>query len=430
MLFDDRLAQTLARSDRTREPCALLYIDVDRFKLVNDTLGHQAGDELLCQLVRRLLQNLRKTDTLARLGGDEFALVIPDLKDPAGADIVAAKLIGCLQAPFEVAGREIFVTVSIGTAVYLKDAHDALSLQKSADAAMYRAKASGRNQAKSYDAQMTIPDTERLELVSSLRKALNGDELLLHYQPVVDRESRVVAFEALVRWNHPTLGLLPPGRFIGIAEETGLILPLGTWVLHEAVRQNKQWQDAGLPPVKVSVNVSAMQFAQPLFVEGVRSALDNARLDPKWLQVELTETVLMHNFAEGAHKLDALRSLGVSVAIDDFGTGYSSLAYLQRLPVDTLKIDRTFVSGIPAADVRAGERNETAVIRAVTLLAQSLGMQTVAEGVENQLQRTVLLSIGCDLLQGYLFSKPLSPAHAEVMLKTGISSRELTRRSA
>jgi diguanylate cyclase (GGDEF)-like protein len=420
ILFEDRLAQALARSDRTNEPAALLYLDLDRFKFVNDTLGHQAGDELLCQVVKRMLQHLRKTDTLARLGGDEFALLLPEMNMPDGAEVVAAKMISALQAPFDIAGREVFVTVSIGVAVHPRDATDALTLQKSADAAMYRAKAAGKNQAQTYLPDMAVPNPERLDLANSFRRALDNDELELHYQPLVDCDTQIVGFEALLRWNHPKLGQLPPAEFIATAEETGLIIPIGKWVLREAIRCNRQWQLEMLPPVAMSVNVSAIQFGQADFVQTVRAALEESQLDPHWLELEITETILMQNFSDAADKLAELRSLGVRVAIDDFGTGYSSLAYVQRLPVDTLKIDRTFVRGIPIGEGGSSEVNETAVIRAVTLLAHNLGMRTVAEGVENELQRAVLIGIGCDIFQGYLFSRPCAEDQARSLLISGI----------
>jgi EAL domain-containing protein (putative c-di-GMP-specific phosphodiesterase class I) len=299
-------------------------------------------------------------------------------------------------------------------AVYPFDASDATSLQKNADLALYRAKSMGRNRHECFVPDMSLATTERLSFENELRNVLKTGELVLHYQPQVNPSGGLVGFEALVRWQHPTLGLLMPGKFISLAEETGFILSIGEWVLDEACRQNKAWQAAGFPPVRVAVNVSALQFAQPNFSDSVTAALERHGLDPRWLEIEITESLLMKHTRETAAKLEIIREKGVAVSLDDFGTGYSSLAYLQQLPIDTLKIDRSFVRQIEAATPSSGS---LAVIRAIASLGNSLGMHVVAEGVETENQRDLLCQAGCDGLQGYLFGKPAAAKDVEAMLR-------------
>jgi diguanylate cyclase (GGDEF)-like protein len=414
LLFEDRLTQALVRAQSGKKPVALLCMDLDRFKFINDTLGHHAGDALLVQYARRVEGLLRQTDTLARLGGDEFAAVLPDVTRREDAVKIAQSVVDALKVPFEIAGHELFVTGSIGVAVYPYDAADAMSLQKNADLALYRAKSMGRNRHECFAADMSLATTERLSFENQLRNVLKSGELVLHYQPQVDPQGRLVGLEALVRWNHPTLGLLLPGKFISLAEETGFILSIGEWVLDEACRQNKAWQAAGYPPVRVAVNVSALQFAQPNFSDSVTGALERHGLDPQWLELEITESLLMKHTRETAAKLEVIREKGVAVALDDFGTGYSSLAYLQQLPIDALKIDRSFVRQIEAATPNSGS---LAVIRAIASLGNSLGMHVIAEGVETENQRDLLCQAGCDGLQGYLFGKPAGAAVIEEMLR-------------
>jgi diguanylate cyclase (GGDEF)-like protein/PAS domain S-box-containing protein len=416
LLFEDRLTQALVRAQGSngKKPVALLCMDLDRFKFINDTLGHHAGDALLVQYARRVEGLLRQTDTLARLGGDEFACVLPDVTRREDATKVAQAIIDALKDPFEVAGHELFVTGSIGVAVYPYDASDTTSLQKNADLALDRAKSMGRNRHECFVPDMSLATSERLSFESQLRNVLKSGELVLHYQPQVVPAGRLVGLEALVRWNHPTLGLLMPGKFISLAEETGFILSIGEWVLDEACRQNKAWQTAGYPPVRVAVNVSALQFAQPNFSDAVAAALDRHHLDPQWLELEITESLLMKHTRETAAKLEVIRDKGVAVSLDDFGTGYSSLAYLQQLPIDTLKIDRSFVRQIEAATPNSGS---LAVIRAIASLGNSLGMHVVAEGVETEHQRELLCQAGCDGLQGYLFGKPGPAAVIEEMMR-------------
>jgi diguanylate cyclase (GGDEF)-like protein/PAS domain S-box-containing protein len=413
LLFEDRLTQALGRAQRDGQPVALFCMDLDRFKFVNDTLGHHAGDTLLVQYARRVEGLLRQTDTLARMGGDEFALILTDVTSRQDALSLAQRIVDSIKAPFDVAGHELFVTGSIGVAIYPSDAPDAATLQKNADLALYRAKSLGRNRHQCFLPDMLTATSDRLSLETQLRRVLSAGELVLYYQPQYDPQGRLMGLEALVRWNHPTLGLLLPGKFISLAEETGFILNIGDWVMDEACRQNKAWQTAGLPPIRVAVNVSALQFAQPGFSEGVTQALNRHGLDSKWLELEITESLLMKHTRETAAKLEQIRAKGVAIALDDFGTGYSSLAYLQQLPIDTLKIDRSFVRQIEAA---SSNSSSLAVIRAIISLGSSLGMSVVAEGVETEHQRDLLCEAGCHGLQGYLYGRPKPGAEIAKLL--------------
>jgi diguanylate cyclase (GGDEF)-like protein/PAS domain S-box-containing protein len=413
LLFEDRLSQGLAVAGRNGQMLALFCIDLDRFKHINDTLGHYAGDSLLVAFSRRIQEAMRESDTLARMGGDEFTLILPECKEAACAATVAQKLIDALKVPFEVAGTELFVTSSIGIAVYPKDGQDAATLQKNADVALYRAKALGRNRFQCFSADMLSTGLDRLGVESLLRRAVEKRELELHYQPQFDARGLLIGFEALMRWRNPTLGLMPPAAFIPLAEENGLIVEIGQWALDEACRQNKAWQQAGYAPVKVAVNVSALQFAQAGFADLVARALDRHQLEARWLELEITETLLMKNPADTAPKLRSIRASGVTVALDDFGTGYSSLAYLQQLPIDTLKIDRSFVQQIEPG---LGRSNSTTVIRAILSLGRSLGMDVVAEGVEHEHQLEFLRQNGCKAVQGFLCGRPDVAAEAAKLL--------------
>ncbi len=435
-LFSDRLEQALTNAARSGRPAAVLLIDLDRFKLVNDTYGHQAGDEMLCQVAHRLQGRLRASDVLARMGGDEFAVIASDLASPDDAQAVATALNDELKRPVELQGRKQFVTLSIGSAVYPRDASDASTLLRNADLALYRAKDAGRNTLRAFTPDMGEGTAERMEIEAELRQAAANDELRLNYQPKVAPNGRVVGVEALLRWQHPKLGSVPPAKFIPLAEDTGMIIPIGRWVLEEAARRCRAWWSAGLDVIPIAVNVSALQFAQADFVGTVADALEIAALPGPWLEIELTETLLMRNIRDAGDKLAQLREMGVTVAIDDFGTGYSSLAYLQRLPLDTLKIDHSFVSAIaepgtsrPGAmrDCRSGQT----IIGAIVALAKSLGLQVIAEGVETAAQRDFLVNLGCDYLQGYLFGPPTSAEQIEaVMRRQAIRIVEPLARSA
>jgi diguanylate cyclase (GGDEF)-like protein/PAS domain S-box-containing protein len=412
--LDTQLPLWVASAARQKLTMAVMMVDLDGFKHVNDTLGHAEGDALLRQVAQRLKKASRASDVLARTGGDEFTLVATELRSEIDGMRVAQRLIDALSVPCDLNGRELFITSSIGLAVFSTDGVDAATLQRNADSAMYAAKAAGRNQAKRYDPQMSVAAVERLELEGQLRRALENEELHLHYQPQVNRNETVVGVEALLRWNHPKMGRISPARFIPVAEQSGLIVPIGTWVLNEACRQAKTWQQAGCPPVCVAVNVSAMQFQQAEFVNLVAACLAETELEPTLLELELTESMLLTNIEEVLKKLSALRLMGVNIAIDDFGTGYSSLAYLQKLPIDRLKIDQSFVRELTTVDTAGG--SHTAVISAIVSLARSLGKGVVAEGVETAMQRDYLVDIGCGTLQGYLYSPPVSPEQIEKIL--------------
>lgn len=408
-LCDDRLRLALAQAQRSGQQVALFFIDIDGFKHINDTLGHAQGDELLKNVAQRLSTMVRQGDTFARMGGDEFALITPALADRHQAARIAQRLLDLLKPPFNVCGQEIFVTASIGIGISPQDGPDAETLRQNSDAAMYRAKTQGRNCFECFAPEFSASARERLHLETHLRRAVDQELFEMHYQPQVDPSGELLGFEALLRWRHPQLGMVPPARFIPIAEESGLILPLGTWVLREACRQAAIWNSASSSSeraVTVAVNVSAMQFARPDFVATVFAAINAAGLDPRRLEIEITESLLMRCTQDSAQKLSALRAGGVGIAIDDFGTGYSSLAYLHQLPIDTLKIDRSFVKDLSADDLR--QERKTAVIRSVASLAFSLDLRLVAEGVETEIQRKYLADMGCHVMQGYLFAPALT----------------------
>ncbi|HSV14319.1 MAG TPA: EAL domain-containing protein, partial [Tepidisphaeraceae bacterium] len=423
VLFEDRLQQALLRAHISGKAVGVAFLDVDRFKNINDTLGHHAGDVMLCRLVARVLETLGKTDTMARMGGDEFALILPDLSDAGDAQRFGERLIAAFKAPLDVLGQELFVTISCGLAMYPKDGRDSITLKKNADAALYAAKNNGRDRMRCFTADMNNGTRERLDLENALRRAVENGELRLHYQPKVNADDQITGLEALLRWQHPTLGLVPPAKFIPLAEETGLIVNIGKWVLNEAARQLQAWRRAGLPCVPVAVNVSAVQFAQPDFEQVLSAVLQMHALDPQWLELEITESVLMQNMHDARQRLERLKQIGVSIAIDDFGTGYSSLVYLQRLPIDVLKVDRAFVSVIGSGQPSGKGRDDATIVRSIAALAHSLGISLVAEGVETDYQRALLLDIGCPVMQGYLYSKPRPPEEVEELLKAGRIAR-------
>jgi diguanylate cyclase (GGDEF)-like protein/PAS domain S-box-containing protein len=436
-LFHDRVQRCLDRAKRYENyHFAVLFLDLDRFKVINDSLGHAAGDHLLMTIARRLQGCLRGTDsssrvgeanTVARLGGDEFTILLEDLRDPADAIRVAERIQDAVSKPCDYAGHEICTTASIGIAANGPGHASAKDVLRDADVAMYQAKESGKARHVVFDISMHESAVSRLKTETSLRHAIDRNEMVLHYQPIVSLASaRLLAFEALVRWKSGDK-LVSPSDFIPVAEDTGLIIPLGKWALTEACRQNKAWQDAGYPPVRVAVNVSALQFAQEGFVETVVAALEQTKLEGRWLQIELTESILMSDVRGGAEKLAAVRARGVLISIDDFGTGYSSLSYLQRLPIDTLKIDRSFVRELSASAMDGGDETDEApvpgnavIVRSINTLAQNLGMKVVAEGVETEAQREFLATIGCDAMQGYLCSPPVPVDEAEQFVRKQI----------
>ncbi len=411
-LFMDRLSHALTRTERRGEQLAVLFLDLDRFKVVNDSLGHRVGDQLLTGVSQRLAACLRPEDTIARLGGDEFAILLEDVKDDKGPTSVADRLTGELQQPFVAEGREVVITVSIGIAMSTARRMTPEDILRDADLAMYHAKGKGKARYEVFDKSMNAPAQERMDLELDLRNAVARGEFVLHYQPVVELPTgRITEVEALVRWKHPKRGLLFPADFVGLSEETGLIVPLGRWVLHEACRQTRQWQLAApASKLAISVNLSARQLQQPGLVEEIAAVLRETRLEPGALRLEITETVVMHDAPTTLAKLEALKALGVQLAIDDFGTGYSSLGYLKRFPVDTLKIDRSFVKGI-GRDVE-----DSAIVRAVITVAKSLGLSVTAEGIETAEQLDQLRTLGCDHGQGYFFAKPMTSDRVPALL--------------
>ncbi len=400
-LLQDRLGQALAGADRAGARVAVLFLDLDRFKSVNDSLGHDIGDALLKVVAERLAGVVRDIDTVCRLGGDEFVIVLGSVGGTDDAVMVAERIVEELARPAEVMGHSLRASTSIGIALFPEDGRDAPTLMKAADTAMYSAKNRGRNNFQFFSPEMNDAATRFFRMEQRLRRALEHEELVLHYQPQVDvSQHRVCGLEALVRWRDPEAGLVPPGEFIPVAEETGLILELGDWVLREACRQIRAWHDAGWPQVPVAVNLSPRQFQQSGLVERVRAILDETGVPPMMLELEITESSLMHNVDEALVQVQALADMGVRLAIDDFGTGYSSLAYLKRFPVSRLKIDRSFVRDL------CEDRDDAAIVASIIGLARSLALEVVAEGVETAPQLVALRGEGCLLCQGYLFSKP------------------------
>jgi len=402
-MFQNRLTAAMSRAKRNDFLLAILFLDLDRFKQVNDSLGHSAGDMMLKEISRRLLLCLRPYDTVARQGGDEFTMILEGIHHVDEAVMVVERILKAINEPIQIQQDEVVTSASIGITVYPFDDVEIEHLMSNADAAMYRAKEQGRNNYVFYTADMNTSNTDKLAMERKLRQALNEDEYHLYYQPIVDlRTGTVFASEALLRWNSKEYGLVSPGRFIPILEDSGMIGIVGEWVLKTACRKNREWQEMGYPPIQVSVNVSLCQFRQINFVDTVREALDEVGLDPKYLKLELTESMLMDSTDASVRKLEALRALGVSIAADDFGTGYSSLSYLKRLPIDTLKIDRSFVTDVHKSS------DSAAIVTAIIALAYSLRLNVIAEGVEEIQEMNFISALGCHLIQGFYFSKPLT----------------------
>lgn len=414
LLVKDRIEQALAAANRQHTKVAVLVIDLDRFKLVNDTFGHGVGDALLVAAADRIATALRESDTVGRMGADEFAIVIPDLESSEDAAMAAQRIMDALARPIHAEGQELYAQASVGIALFPEDGSEAQTLIRNADTAMYRAKEVGRNNLQFYTASLNARAQGQLQMVIDLRRALERDEFCLHYQPKVSCVSgEIVGFEALLRWQHPTLGLVPPDRFIPLLEDTGGIIPVGAWVLRQACDQAVAWHRLGVGTPSVAVNLSVRQLQQSDLVALIRDELARSGLDPAALELEITESMLMHNVEDSIATLDALKQLGVRISVDDFGTGYSSLSYLKRFPLDSVKVDRSFVQDIVA------DPGDVSITRAVITLAHNLKLRVVAEGVETEAQLALLASNGCDEIQGYYFSRPIPVAETEAMLLAG-----------
>ena len=410
-LFNERFSQSLQQAELYKRQIALLLLDIDNFKKVNDTLGHHAGDVLLQTVSKRIVGSLGKVDTVARLGGDEFAVMLENVRDPSDVERLAQRIIEAVSAPIRLEETQVYVGVSIGACIYPLDGHDSETLIRNADNAMYRAKAAGKNRCQFFDAEMAIQAARRLAMENDLREAIEN-ELFLVYQPQADVSgSRIIGVEALVRWRHPKQGLINPVDFIHIAEESGLIHRLGEWVLDTACRQAARWHHEKGISLRVAVNVSAIQLNQQSFFNAVEQIIRESRLPSSLLELELTESMVMSRVEETVRSFRRLKEMDVTIAIDDFGTGYSSLSYLKKLPIDRLKIDRSFISDIPQ------NREDIAITRTIIAMARSLNLQVIAEGVETDSQLDFLRGEGCDEFQGYLLSKPLSPDELERLLE-------------
>ena len=425
VMFNERLTRAIAQARRHSRSLAVLFVDLDRFKIINDTLGHEAGDTVLREAAYRLTDNLRAGDTVARLGGDEFVVLLEEVSDPLYVGSVSAKLIAALAAPFVIAGREYAVTASIGVSSCPDDGVDAQTLLKNADTAMYRAKEKGKNAFEFFSAQITAGSLERITLESGLRRALDNDvELELYYQPQIEAcTGRIVGMEALVRWQHPDMGLLAPARFIKLAEETGLIVPLGEWVLEKACRAHREWQGMRLAPGRIAVNLSPRQFLHAGLLRDTVRVLKASGCQGKFVELEITESMVMHDPVGAVALIGQLKDLGVRIAIDDFGTGYSSLAYLRRFPIDSLKVDQSFIADVP------NDPGNVAITQAIIAMARTLHLTVIAEGVETAEQFHFLRSRGCDEVQGFYFSPPVPFSEAtDILRQQDIESNTPARR--
>jgi diguanylate cyclase (GGDEF)-like protein len=436
-LFTEELEAALDRARERASHAAVMFLDLDNFKRINDALGHAVGDQLVRAVGARLANCVRGEDTvgrlgdgarhagIARLGGDEFTLLLTDLERPEDAGPVAQRVLDAMSRPFQIGAHEIFTAVSIGISVFPENGTDMDTLLMNADTAMYRAKKLGRNNAQYYDRTMSAGARERLSLESSLRRALEREEFVLHYQPKVDvATGRIVGAEALIRWLRPEVGLVPPSEFISVAEETGLIVPMGEWVISAVCRQARGWADAALPPVSIAANLSPLQLGNAALPVLVERTLRENRLDPQFLQLEVTESVLMQDLEASLKVLRQLHGIGIGLSVDDFGTGYSSLSYLKQLPLKALKIDRSFVRDVPA------DPDDVAITRAIIAMAHNLKLEVIAEGVETAPQLEFLLEHHCDQYQGYFFSPPVpADRFADLLAKEGGVVARLVRTS-
>ena len=423
ILLNDRLVQALALAQRQRKHVAVMFLDLDRFKNINDSLGHAVGDRLLQSVARRLTATVRNSDTVCRQGGDEFVILLADVDQAEDAASSAQKILTALAASHRIDHFELHVTVSIGISIYPDDGQDAETLIKNADTAMYQAKESGRNHYQLFAQNMNAQAVERHSIESGLRDALERQEFVLHFQPKINLVSGAISgIEALIRWQHPKRGLILPEQFVGIAEECGLIVPIGEWVLREACTQAQSWQSAGLAPVTVAINISTVQFRQKTFIETLANILLETGLAADCLELELTESVLMQDAEATISVLKILKSMGVRLAIDDFGTGYSSLSYLKRFPIDTLKIDQSFMQDITHVSANS---DDAAIVSAVVGMGKSLNQCVVAEGIETREQMAFLQARGCGEGQGFYFSEPVTADEVVALLRSGIATHLL-----
>jgi diguanylate cyclase (GGDEF)-like protein/PAS domain S-box-containing protein len=416
MLLNDRVNQAIVLAPRHHKTVAVLFLDLDGFKHINDSLGHPTGDKLLQSIAKRLVDCVRASDTVSRQGGDEFVVLLSEVAQPEDTAITARRILQAVAEAHSVDQHDLHVTTSIGVSVYPDDGQDAETLIKNADTAMYQAKENGRQSYQFFKSAMNVRAVERQSIEESLRRALERQEFTLHYQPKINlKTGQITGAEALLRWTHPIRGPVPPAQFIPVAEDCGLILPIGNWVLREACKQGQVWVEAGLPELTMAVNISAMELRDESFLEGVFSILEDTGFDPRFLELELTESVLMKHAESAESILKTLRASGVQVAVDDFGTGYSSLSYLRRFPMDALKIDQSFVRQITTAP------SETTIVTAVISMGRSLNLRVVAEGVETQEELAFLQAHQCDEAQGYFFSQPVLPRQFARLLETGVA---------
>jgi diguanylate cyclase (GGDEF)-like protein/PAS domain S-box-containing protein len=415
LLLNDRITQSIALARRQKRAIAVIFLDLDRFKYINDSLGHAVGDKLLQSVSKRLLGCVRGSDTVSRQGGDEFVILLSEIATPEDAGTSAIKILHSLNAPHSAGGQDLHIDGSIGISIYPEDGEDAETLIKNADTAMYHAKESGRNNFQFFKTEMNLRAVERQSLEGNLRRAIEREEFLLHYQPKVNLTTgEITGVEALIRWHQPERGLVAPSQFVPIAEDSGLIVQIGRWVLREACRQARAWQDAGLPRLSVAVNVSAVEFREKGFVESVRTILAEAGLQARYLELELTEGVLMEHAEATTCVLQELKAMGLCLAVDDFGMGFSSLSYLTKFPIDALKIDQSFVRQVTATP------NETSVVTAIISMGQSLRLRIIAEGVETREEMEFLQAHRCDEAQGFYFSRPMLPDMLAKFLANGL----------
>jgi diguanylate cyclase (GGDEF)-like protein len=405
MLMNDRLQMACRDADRNNALVGLMFVDLDRFKQINDTMGHSFGDILLQAVAERLESCIRGNDTVARLGGDEFAVLLHKLEDAGDADATAQRIVDIFRRPFSILDREVFITASLGITIYPRDEQEINNLLAKADAAMYEAKTSGRNAFRTYRPGLSMHSMDHLSLEADLRRAIEREELVLHYQPQVSvANGTLIGVEALIRWQHPQRGLLSPAAFIGIAEDSGMIIDIGNWVLREACRQQRTWSLQHIPSLRMAINISAMQFRRDDFTEIVRTIIEETGVDPGCIELELTENVAMHHADDVLNTLRELKKIGVKLAIDDFGTGFSNLSYLQRFPFDRLKIDQSFVRGIEHMPANRS------IVQAIVSLAKSLSLEVVAEGVETAAEYAQTSACACDEVQGYFHARPMPAA--------------------